>query len=233
MALASLLRQNLVGSQHMMWKEQVARKRGHAVQAGNVVEEGSHEELWSSSTTMYHSLVALQEAATDRCDQLSAGDLEEIVKKDATLAEQAAAKATMEQSQQGSSKGKEGSNAVEKPIKKALTSGKKITASREEQKVEEELVCSLLFCIESCSFKPLKIPNDAYWPENATLCDQNSCELVTASIHTLQVGRFNRLRPGCGADRRGEEHQGWLHEAAEYEQEGVAMHHGGNSGFRW
>lgn len=46
------------------------------LQAGNVVEEGSHTELWNQSDSVYHSLVALQEAATDKNDQLTAEDLQ-------------------------------------------------------------------------------------------------------------------------------------------------------------
>jgi hypothetical protein len=51
-------------------------------QAGDVVEEGTHEELWARPDSVYHSLVALQEAATDRRDQAAEMDLEEIARKD-------------------------------------------------------------------------------------------------------------------------------------------------------
>ena len=39
------------------------------------MEEGTHEELWADASTTYHSLVALQEAATDRRELVSTGAL--------------------------------------------------------------------------------------------------------------------------------------------------------------
>jgi ABC-type dipeptide/oligopeptide/nickel transport system ATPase component len=111
------------------------------MQEGNVVEEGSHEELWSNADTVYHSLVALQEAATDRREKLSAGDLEDIVKKDAELAELAAAEAAKEASKRRSSlSGREEShfNGSDHPSKKSIASGKKISARGDTKKEEEE-----------------------------------------------------------------------------------------------
>lgn len=81
-------------------------KKELRVQAGNVVEEGSHEKLWSNSESVYHSLVALQEAATDKNEQkMTAEDLQEIVKKDEELAEEAALEAAKEASQNGELQG--------------------------------------------------------------------------------------------------------------------------------
>jgi hypothetical protein len=109
------------------------------------VEEGSHEELWSNSNTVYHSLVALQEAATDRREELAAGNLEEIVDKDAELAELAAAEAAKEPSQKQISIVREENSAGAHPRKKSLASGKKTsTRGKQEKEEEEALVCTAL-----------------------------------------------------------------------------------------
>lgn len=124
------------------------------MQAGTVVEEGSHEELWSNSETVYHSLVALQEAATDRRDHLTAVDLEEIVKKDAELAEEAAAEAAKEASQQNSLKVRVESKGGDLASKKSLTSEKKLSGGGEEE--EEEALVRTVFSRNSLSPCPLR-----------------------------------------------------------------------------
>lgn len=115
------------------------------IQAGNVVEEGSHTELWNQSDSVYHSLVALQEAATDKNDQLTAEDLQEVVKKDAELAEIAAAEAAKASKKeaskageaQGSAKGKDGSAFAAASSKKAVDGEKKASGGGEEEDEEE------------------------------------------------------------------------------------------------
>ena len=43
------------------------------------MEEGSHEVLWGDSESVYHSLVALQDAATDlRDEQITVNIMQEI-----------------------------------------------------------------------------------------------------------------------------------------------------------
>ena len=117
------------------------------------MEEGSHQELWSNSESVYHSLVALQEAATDRRDELANVDIEEIVKQDAELAEEAARESSMQASLKvPDESSKPGEIASRKSLdsRKSLASEKKIGSAEEEK--EEELVrafpCSLLsFCL--------------------------------------------------------------------------------------
>lgn len=55
-----------------------------AVQGGAVVEQGTHEELYAVQDSVYHSLVQLQEQATDRRDALAAAavDLESAAAAD-------------------------------------------------------------------------------------------------------------------------------------------------------
>jgi ABC-type dipeptide/oligopeptide/nickel transport system ATPase component len=67
-------------NQHIPWMHTVQIME--SLQAGDVVEEGTHEELWEQTSSVYHSLVALQEAATDRRDELTDPDLEDVVRQD-------------------------------------------------------------------------------------------------------------------------------------------------------
>lgn len=126
------------------------------MQAGSVVEEGSHEQLWSNTETVYHSLVALQEAATDRRDHLAATDDSPegtIVKNVSDLVEHTAVEATvaMNASQEDCLKGQgereadafhHGELASKKPN---TVSGKKVPSGggSGEKKAEEALVRTL------------------------------------------------------------------------------------------
>jgi hypothetical protein len=115
-------------------------KGAHAVQEGRVVEEGSHEELWRDASSVYHSLVALQEAATDRREQLSAGDLKIIVKQDAELAEVEATDAAKEASRKACLSSKEEFHSSDHPGRKPVASGEKKSAWGTAETEEEELV---------------------------------------------------------------------------------------------
>jgi hypothetical protein len=115
-------------------------KGARAVQEGRVVEEGSHEELWSDASSVYHSLVALQEAATDRREQLSEANLEEIgLKQDAELAELEATGAK-EAAQKACLSSKEELHVSDHPGRKPVFSGEKKSAWGTAETEEEELV---------------------------------------------------------------------------------------------
>ena len=115
-----------------------------------MVEEGSHQQLWSNSESVYHSLVALQEAATDRRDELAAEDLEEIVKKDAELAEEAAKESSVQGSLKVPDASAKASKRGELTSKKSAASEKKISDSGEQEE-EEELVRVLLPELAGCA----------------------------------------------------------------------------------
>lgn len=87
-------------------------------------------------------MVALQEAATDRCDELAASHMEDIVRQDTELAEEAARASCV----QGSIKVLDASAKVckrgERAGKHAVASEKR-TAGSGEGKEEEELVRDL------------------------------------------------------------------------------------------
>lgn len=64
-----------------------------SVQAGSVVEQGTHCALYRDEGSVYHSLVHLQEQATEKRDKLVYQDLEEAAAADEAHAEAAAAAA--------------------------------------------------------------------------------------------------------------------------------------------
>lgn len=65
------------------------------LQAGTVVEQGTHSALYSDEASVYHSLVRLQEQATDKHDEMAQGlDFEAAAAADEAAAAEAAAEAT-------------------------------------------------------------------------------------------------------------------------------------------